>query len=177
MKIILEGPDLSGKTTLAKALAEALGFQLREKIVRKSPEESMKVNEEDLTREGNWILDRCYWYSDLMYEPMVTGNRSVYDGRDTLVKIAKLMKDNDCVLILMLPTDEVLEDRYSRGDELWSLEQIKEVSQSYEDSTDILGPLLMEQGVSTFTGIVTGPSDITEMVEQVKAMLEEDKLI
>ena len=69
MIIILEGPDGSGKTTLAQQLSRQTGYAIEHRSKPETPEEKARMIGEYLQlakSSRNVILDRC-WYSEMVY--------------------------------------------------------------------------------------------------------------
>lgn len=69
MIIILEGPDGSGKTTLAKQLSRQTGYPYEHRSKPENEEEKAKMMIEYLQMcksRQNLIVDRC-WYSEMVY--------------------------------------------------------------------------------------------------------------
>lgn len=75
MLIILEGPDGSGKTTLATKISKQTGYPILHFAQPKTDEEKQGMFDEyyKLARKNytkNVILDRC-WYSEMVYGPIM----------------------------------------------------------------------------------------------------------
>ena len=73
MIIILEGPDGSGKTTLAEQIHKQTGYQLLHRTQPKSEEDKQRMMDEyiQVLKSGkNVIMDRC-WYSEMVYGPIM----------------------------------------------------------------------------------------------------------
>ena len=71
MILIIEGPDGSGKTTLAEKLSKQTGFPVIHRSQPKTEEEKanmMKGYMETIKSGKNAIFDRC-WYSEMAYGP------------------------------------------------------------------------------------------------------------
>ena len=71
MIIIIEGPDGSGKTTLAKQLSQQTGWSIVHRSQPKSEEEKAQMMQgyiDALKMGKNMIFDRC-WYSEMAYGP------------------------------------------------------------------------------------------------------------
>lgn len=69
MIIIIEGPDGSGKTTLAEKISRMTGWPIEHRSKPNTPEEKARMMGEYLrvVRLGkNIIFDRC-WYSEMVY--------------------------------------------------------------------------------------------------------------
>lgn len=69
MIIIIEGPDGSGKTTLAQQLSRQTGMPFEHRSKPETPEEKALMMGEYLQlakSSRNVILDRC-WYSEMVY--------------------------------------------------------------------------------------------------------------
>lgn len=93
MIIILEGPDGSGKTTLANQIAEQTGYMLLHRSQPKTDEDKKRMMDEYLQviRTGkNCIFDRS-WYSEMVYGPVmrdasVISYPQMYDLERSLTK-------------------------------------------------------------------------------------------
>jgi thymidylate kinase len=132
MKIVLEGPDGCGKSTIAEIVAKCLGVPLRGRILRKGPDAVEEANREDLSIATDCVFDRCYWVSDLVYEPIYNGKLSVFAGDAQAQKI--WMQEQDIMLVYIRCTETDIDKRISvRGDDLYSLEQIKDALGRYEE--------------------------------------------
>lgn len=73
MIIIVEGPDGSGKTTLAEKIAKQTGYALLHRSQPKSEEEKARMMDEYLQviKSGkSVVMDRC-WYSEMVYGPIM----------------------------------------------------------------------------------------------------------
>ena len=73
MIIIIEGPDGSGKTTLANKLSKQTGYPVVHRSAPKSDEEKaamMNMYKQAIKESKNIIFDRC-WYSEMAYGPIM----------------------------------------------------------------------------------------------------------
>jgi adenylate kinase family enzyme len=73
--IIIEGPDGSGKTTLATQLAEATGFEMVHGSKRPdSGEDLEKQMQETVSRSKRRVIqDRTPWVSNAIYQVVISG--------------------------------------------------------------------------------------------------------
>lgn len=127
MNIVFEGHDAAGKSTILKEVAKVLGYSIRGRITRVGPDKVMAAHGKDIWRKGNWVLDRCYWLSDYIYEPIYSGKPSVYDSTNIF-----FMKDINTLLVHVHCDESALVERlFDRGDELYSVEQIKDARTRY----------------------------------------------
>lgn len=77
MIIILEGPDGSGKTTLANALAKQTKYPIKHCVQPKPDESGMLGMYLNLIKSNkNLILDRS-WYSEMVYGPVMRGTSEI----------------------------------------------------------------------------------------------------
>jgi thymidylate kinase len=79
MIIIIEGPDGSGKTTLAKKIAEQAGYEYLHNVQPEydGHDASMVQMYEDLIKSHtNLVLDRA-WYSEMAYGPTMRDHSSI----------------------------------------------------------------------------------------------------
>lgn len=73
MILIIEGPDGSGKTTLAEQLSKQTGYPIVHRSQPKTDEEKKRMMGQyiqDIKAGKNVIWDRC-WYSEMCYGPVM----------------------------------------------------------------------------------------------------------
>lgn len=98
MIIIIEGPDGSGKTTLAEKLSRQTKYPILHRTQPKTEEEKKLMMGEYLQtiRSGkNMIFDRC-WYSEMAYGPVmrdasVISYPEMYELEEQLAKTGALI--------------------------------------------------------------------------------------
>lgn len=79
MIIIIEGPDGSGKTTLAEKLHKQTKYPIVHMSQPKTEDEKKRMLGEylQMVRNGkNMIFDRC-WYSEMAYGPVLRGTSAI----------------------------------------------------------------------------------------------------
>lgn len=110
MFIVVEGPDLSGKSTLAKSLSKVNNFRLvkwpyTKHILEKCPDESGETFYRTLQqfKDLDVVMDRGF-ISNFVYDKLL--NRQ-YDNS----YIYEVVKDLDPHFIVLKPTIELLEER------------------------------------------------------------------
>lgn len=129
MIIVLEGPDLAGKTTFAREL-EADGFQYHHSGPLKGDAKEAYLDPLDAMSTGDHVLDR--WHlGELFYGPLLRGESKVtpklLDEIETQLTALGAMR-----LIVTAPL-QVIRDRHAeRGDDLLSLEQIEKAHAFYD---------------------------------------------
>ena len=101
MIIIIEGPDGSGKTTLAEKLSKQTNYPIIHTIHKSQPktdeEKKLMMGEYLQTiRSGkNMIFDRC-WYSEMAYGPVMRGTSAIsypdmYELEEQLTKCGAII--------------------------------------------------------------------------------------
>lgn len=130
MSIILEGPDCAGKSTMAKDLADMLGFD-----IIKSHKDGPKNTDAYRERLACHcvVIDRC-WISDLIYSKYFGKSPIVDDFEDEL--LSEVCTRRHIPIVVMLPPLEVLERRMSeRGDDHYSVvaPNLAAICKDYED--------------------------------------------
>lgn len=73
MIIIIEGPDGSGKTSLANRLSRQTGYKIIHRTQPKTEEDKAIMMDEYfrvIRSRENMIFDRC-WYSEMVYGPVM----------------------------------------------------------------------------------------------------------
>lgn len=128
MAIFLEGPDLSGKTTLAKRIAEATGRKyIKETVYGASV---FNVMRKHLLMEEDVVVDRSY-FSEAIY-PMVQKRRSCGLTFEELWYLALFTMRMGGAHLILCPNDEILKMRYGmRGNGQQSLSEILRVAEIY----------------------------------------------
>lgn len=132
-RIILEGVDNVGKSILAERIAKyyKLPVYHAERLDRAH---MMRVVEDDLIkcywRDKGIVFDR-YYTSDLVYEPIMTGNVSpLYNIQGLLMQ---RLEEMEFVYITLDCPEEELRRRYEeQGDELQSFENILAAVEGYK---------------------------------------------
>ena len=98
MIIIIEGPDGSGKTTLANQLSKQTGYKIIHRTQPKTEEDKAIMMVEYLDAiwsKENMIFDRC-WYSEMVYGPVmrdasVISYAQMYDLERRLMEVGAMI--------------------------------------------------------------------------------------
>ena len=117
MIIIIEGPDGSGKTTLAGILSRQTGFPVVHRTQPKSEEEKAKMMDGyvDAIKKGkNIIFDRC-WYSEMAYGPIMR-DKSVISYPE-MYELEQLLTKRGALIIYCTDKPETLWYRCSKRGE------------------------------------------------------------
>lgn len=118
MIIIIEGPDGSGKTTLAKKLSKQTGYPLVHRSAPKSDDEKTAMKEMYLRciREGaDAIFDRC-WYSEMVYGPIMRDASVI--SYPNMYALEKRLTDHGALIIYCTGDPDVLWERCTeRGED------------------------------------------------------------
>lgn len=145
---MLEGPDLAGKTTLAKMIQRRVKDA---KIVHRGPptktwqEEYLYPLDDMAWRGGMWILDRWHW-GEMIYGPLLRGCSLLDD--EAVRQVEAKCDQHHVVRVLLLPSRILLEKRWrERGDDLVSLEQLMKVARAYRDLRNVTVDYLSTRGI------------------------------
>lgn len=119
MFILLEGPDASGKSTLAKQLSRSTGFEVKHFSYPKSEEEKEHMYDmyaNFIKENRNVIVDRC-WYSEMVYGNTIRDKSHI--SVDQMLMLENLVLHNGGGFIIHCSAPiGVLWDRFSkRGDD------------------------------------------------------------
>ena len=150
--IVLEGVDGSGKSAVAKMLADALGFQLRhypvdiEKAKLDDPSEgtdfAMAVDMiTHIPSEGDWVLDRYYH------------SHYAYGGRFTPLLKRLLPKPDYSFLIDVDPLESFIRCQKRGNDTDISVAKRQEIRRRYHELE--------------FTGVLSGLLNPTELLNTI----------
>lgn len=130
MKLIIIGPDGSGKTTLAKRLA----YTISAKYVKCTYREKDKISRaiELLHSPENILFDRFYYPDHLIFSQV---QNEMFNPGEIFrwMKFEEYALDTDTVIILLDAPIELLKERlYQRGDEYITPEQLEQISKNYK---------------------------------------------
>ena len=117
MLIIIDGPDGSGKTTLAKRLADITGYEYFHFSYPTSPAEKrcmVQKYRDFIKNHPNAILDRS-WYSEMVYGPIVRGVSHV--SRKDMQDLEILLCKHGGLIIYCTDKPEVLWQRATKRGE------------------------------------------------------------
>lgn len=133
MIVVLEGPDLAGKTTIARKY-ESRGFTYHHSGPLKGDAKKAYLDPLDDMATGDHMLDR--WHlGELVYGPMLRGESKV--GPKLLNEIETQLTALGARRFIVLPDIAVLRQRYAeRGDDLLTLEQVEQVHAFYAGYDD-----------------------------------------
>ena len=169
MRIVFEGADLVGKSTLAQEVAKRLNLPYRGKIVRVSPEELLLKQQEDFKKHPEAVLDRCYWLSNLIYEPITAHAPSIISTGNAL---RDFLRDPDTVYVLVTANEATLGARYKeRGDELQTLSTIIEANKMYLKVLQVRTPKNL---IILHTDKLTVEQSVDKVMDMLKQYLGED---
>ena len=130
MIIVLEGPDLAGKTTYARTL-EREGFEYHHSGPLTGCAREAYLYPLESMRSGDHVLDR--WHlGELFYGPPLRGESKVSPKLFNEIE-TQLTALGAKRFIVIPPLDEIVQRHAERGDDLLSLEQIKQAHAFYED--------------------------------------------
>ena len=130
MRLILEGPDCAGKSTMAKELAERLGLDII-KSTYYGPKTSDAYRERLACQDV--VIDRC-WISELIYSKYFGYPSIVDDFTDkTLCDIC--VKQNIPIVVMLPPIDIIIQRMMYRSDDFYSVvsPNIDAIYQDYVD--------------------------------------------
>lgn len=137
--IIVEGPDCSGKTTLAKQIAVSLNYQYVHLSGHWSFHACMEKYHEVVTADIEWtikntrcgvVLDRC-WISELIYAPVT---RPSLVGHFDTRKFQQWIKSLGGIYILCMDSDVVRRHELEKdSDHPYDLETFHKVVHGYSN--------------------------------------------
>lgn len=136
MIILVEGVDKTGKTTLSNELATITGFEYRKHSTMHSSLDALVAAKNvmnGLSTKKNYVFDRFYFPSDLIYGPIVGGySHSKYVMNEYHTQVLPLMQEHGIVMIHCTASDKVLAERFIRDEEEYAtVDQILQLAAGY----------------------------------------------
>lgn len=129
MRIVIEGADLTGKSTLVNNLKQLLDMPGRDERIVKTGN-ALEAQQKDFEKHTHHILDRCYWISDLVYEGVYHPN----EVSPMTHHISEFTGDAYTMYVFLLASKETLEKRFAlRGDDIQSIENILSANEGYKN--------------------------------------------
>lgn len=117
--IIVEGPDGTGKTTLAKQLVEDLELEYRRPPSLSSthgPDDAVIRWWDEEIRKGELaVYDRCFYISEFIYQPN-TRDRALLCGADKMVSGLRSLESASPMFIFCLPPFDAQVDIIHQAD-------------------------------------------------------------
>ena len=116
MNVIFIGPDGSGKTTIAKQVAEQLGYKYHKCDYKQ--DDKPNLAKQLLDEQINVVYDRFYYPDDVIYGKLKGEHMDdqaywkIYDD-----VLALLEERNTCIIYVTASTDELLKRLETRGDD------------------------------------------------------------
>ena len=128
MRLILEGCDGTGKTTLSRQIAEENGLNL---IKLNNHAKNDVENHLKMLKVDNYVMDRSF-ISEWVYESLGNdGDKLAFSTVELLIDYCKHLDIQ--IIVLRQPTDVLLERLKERGDEEdWLLENLEEIQERYD---------------------------------------------
>lgn len=130
MRLILEGPDCAGKSTMAKELAERLRLDII-KSTYYGPKTSDAYRERLACQDV--VIDRC-WISEVIYSKYFGYDPDVDDFTDRMLTDI-CVKQNIPIVVMLPPIDIIIQRMMCRGDDFYSVvsPNVDAIYQDYED--------------------------------------------
>jgi thymidylate kinase len=135
MIIIIEGPDGSGKTTLAEQLSRQTGYPILHRSHPKTEEEKKLMMGEYLQAikgNKNFIFDRC-WYSEMAYGPVMRDDSVI--SYPQMYELERQLAKSGAVVIYCTGPEAALWMRCQRRGEEYIIcrDNFKAIYNNYED--------------------------------------------
>ena len=116
MRLILEGPDCAGKSTMAKELAERLKLDII-KSTYYGPKNISAYRERLACQDV--VIDRC-WISEVIYSKYFVHRSEVDDFTDRML-CDICVKQNIPIVVMLPPIDVIIQRMIERGDGFYSV--------------------------------------------------------
>ena len=130
MRLILEGPDCAGKSTMAKELAERLKLDII-KSTYYGPKNISAYRDRLACQDV--VIDRC-WISEVIYSKYFVHHSEVDDLTDRML-CDICVKKNIPIVVMLPPIDVIIQRMMERGDDFYSVVS-PNVNSIYQDYVD-----------------------------------------
>lgn len=164
MVVILEGIDGAGKSTVFEELKLRFGetaTYIKESYPGKDPEERVRrllLLESCIASKNLVIYDRSTCIDDLVYEPVIAGQASIFDS-DWIGRLSSVLKK--CLIIQFVVSSNLAAGRIKvRGDDYVTPEKLHDLHNQYQAVYHKLGLYPVQINVDCLT-----PSDVAEFCE------------
>ena len=130
MRLILEGPDCAGKSTMAKELAERLKLDII-KSTYYGPKNIGAYRERLACQDV--VIDRC-WISEVIYSKYFAHHSKIDDITDR--RLCGICVNRNIPIVVMLPPiDVIIQRMMDRGDDFYSVvsPNVHAIYKDYED--------------------------------------------
>ena len=130
MRLILEGPDCAGKSTMAKELAERLKLD----IIKSTYYGPKTIDAyRDRLACQDVVIDRC-WISEVIYSKYFVHSSKVDDFTDRML-CDICVKKNIPIMVMLPPIDVIIQRMMERGDDFYSVvaPNVHAIYKDYED--------------------------------------------
>lgn len=148
--IIIEGPDNSGKTTLAQEICESMDSLYIKTYQTKWTHQELRAFQEDLldmdyrrSDDRQWVFDRYPVVSHYIYSRVIRNDHSY--GWDDLRELLLPWKDAGVEYIYCRPDLSIIEDYGDRP----QMAGVKENTRELVDLYDIMFEAIREMGITT----------------------------
>lgn len=163
MNVIFVGPDGSGKTTLAKIVAERMGFKYHKCDYRQ--ENKPQLAKQLLDSQINVLYDRFYWPDDALYCTIkgIEMPNEYWMSYDPAID--SLQKLNTLYIYVHCTIEELEKRSKAWKDDYVSTKQLQAIVNSYENWLRYVDTLHISTCKMDTTGIELGSADFDRMVE------------
>lgn len=170
MNVIFIGPDGSGKTTIAKEVAERMGFKYHKCDYRQEnkPELAKQLLEEQI----DVVYDRFYWPDDALYCTVKAIKQPEAYWRKYDVVIDMLQERNTLYIYVTCNRAELAARSKVWKDDYVSVEQINSICKAYNAWWRYIEPLKLSMFMLDTTGIVVGTREYQSMIDGCCSAIE-----
>lgn len=139
MIILIDGPDGSGKTTLANKISTQTGYPIVHMSYPKTAEEKQQMMQQYVNAikgAKNIIFDRC-WYSEMVYGPIVRSGSAI--SYPEMYALEKLLAKVGAIIIYCTGTKSTLWKRcQKRGEDyIVSKDAFDTLCDAYDEVMDV----------------------------------------
>jgi thymidylate kinase len=170
--IIIDGPDGSGKTTLANYLSKQLGFPIKHRSKPETEEEKKQMAQsyvDDIVSGDNIIWDRCF-YSEMVYGPTMRDQSYITHGQ--MLSLEELLLEKGALVIYCTAPIATLWNRAQKRGESYinTFDKMAEIHDRYDHLMRLAKHLIPITNY-IFRGDLNGQSTGGDTVQAVRDFL------
>lgn len=177
MNVIFIGPDGSGKTTLAKAVADKMGFKYHKCDYRQ--ENKPALAKQLLDEQINVVYDRFYWPDDAVYSAVkeIALPEDYWQQYDAVIDT--LQTNNTLFIYVTCDTEELKKRSKAWADDYVSVDMLDSIKNNYSNWLQYVNNSQLRLSTCTIdtTGVEPDSEEFRSLVQECCLAIESGQKI